>query len=345
MKWFAVIITMFCYACGSKPPANKAASESTSGDSVYGKVVVFDSSALNIVDTSAFVQRIGSGFEWSEGPVWVPQMQALLFSDVLKNTIYKWSEQDSIQLFLTPSGYTEAAERDGENGSNGLTVDWDGRLLLCQSGNRHVVRLNSSYNNPMANFAVLSSGYDGRKFNSPNDLVSDSQHSIFFTDPVYGLPKQADDPTREIRFEGVYKIDSTGRTTLLIDSIPRPNGIALSPDESILYIASSDAGKPRWYAYRLNQGHEIKSGGIFIDAAAMKKAALVDQGPDGMKVDSRGNLFCSGPDGINVFSPSGKRLALIQVFGRRTSNCAFNENKNTLFITADDNVFRVQLKG
>jgi len=130
----------------------------------------------------------------------------------------------------------------------------------------------------------------------------------------------------------------------LIDSIPRPNGLALSPDEKILYIGSSDETKPRWYAYQLDARRQIKSGRILLDATSLKQQAKVKQGPDGLKIDNAGNLYSSGPDGINIISPAGKRLALIRIFDRPTANCAFNETKHVLFITADDMVFRVKLK-
>ncbi|HSB94677.1 MAG TPA: SMP-30/gluconolactonase/LRE family protein, partial [Flavitalea sp.] len=172
----------------------------------------------------------------------------------------------------------------------------------------------------------------------------DRTGNIYFTDPIYGLPKQENDPTRELRFEGVYKIDTSGKTTLLIDSISRPNGVALSPDENILYIGSSDSDKPRWYAYKLNDRRQIQSGGVLLDATALKESAKVKQGPDGLKIDNSGNLYSAGPDGINVLSPQGKRLALIHIYNRPTSNCAFNETKTELYITADDMVFRVKLK-
>jgi gluconolactonase len=281
---------------------------------------------------------------WSEVPIWVPSKKMLLFSDVPENKIYQWQEGDTARVFLFPSGYTDTAARDGENGSNGLTLDKNGSLLLCQSGNRHVSRLSASLDKPIAVFEVLSRGYNGKKFNSPNDLVTDRAGNIFFTDPIYGLPQQENDPTRELQFEGVYKIDASGKTTLLIDSISRPNGVALSPDQTILYIGSSDADKPRWYAYKLNEHRQVVSGGILLDAIPLKNEATVKQGPDGLKIDDAGNLYSSGPDGINILSPTGKRLALIRVFNRPTSNCAFNESKDMLYITADDLVLRVKLK-
>lgn len=335
-------ISVFIAACCSCNPANNE-NTSTTKDTAIGKIEIYDKMAAAIIDSNATMEIIGSNFTWSEGPLWIAAKQVLLFSDVPENKIFQWKSGDSAKLYLTPSGYTDTAKRDGENGSNGLALDTEGRLLLCQSGNRHVARLNTSLDAPGPDFTILASGYNGKKFNSPNDLVADSRNNIYFTDPIYGLPKKENDPTRELPFEGVYKINTAGKTTLLIDSIPRPNGVALSLNEKILYVASSDNIKPKWYAYQLDENGNIASGGVLLDAAPLKEKATVKQGPDGMKIDRYGNIFSSGPDGINIISPEGKRLALIKIYNRPASNCAFNETKDVLYITADDLVLRVKL--
>jgi len=329
---------MFC-GCGNPQPAN----QNTPKDSLVGKVEILDSSALDLLNRDAVVEVIGRNYKWSEGPVWVPSGHMLLFSDVLANTIFSWNGKDTPVAWLTPSGYTDTAARAGENGSNGLTLDRNGKLLLCQSGNRQVVRLNSPLDSPAPAFTVLANRYEGKRFNSPNDLVTDRNNNIYFTDPIYGLPKRDEDPTRELKFEGVFRISNNGKLSLLIDSIKHPNGIALSPDEKILYVGSSDA-QTKWYAYTLDSNGMISGGGIFIDGMPLKEKASFKSGADGFRVDSRGNIFSSGPDGINIFSPQGKLLALIKVFNRPTSNCAFNETRDVLFITADDLLLRVKLK-
>jgi len=193
-------------------------------------------------------------------------------------------------------------------------------------------------------FTVLAANYNGKKFNSPNDLVADSKDNIYFTDPIYGLPKRENDPSRELNFEGVYRIGHDGKLSLLIDTISRPNGIALSADEKILYVGSSDDQHTRWYAFHLDSAGGIQSGGVLLEGAALKERAQVKQGADGFKIDRNGNLFASGPDGINIISPAGKLLGLIRVFHRPASNCAFNETKDVLYITADDLVLRVKIK-
>ncbi len=341
LKITLILFTLYTSGCNS-PDKAAVKNETIKSDSAYGKIELYNKNASSLIDTNATIEVIGKGFNWSEGPVWIADKKLLLFSDVPENKIFQWKAYDTVRLYLAASGYTDSAERKGENGSNGLAIDMNGRLILCQSGNRQVARLNTSLDAPKANYTVLSATYNGKKFNSPNDLVADSKNNIYFTDPVYGLPQQENDPSRELNFEGVYKISADGRTTLLIDSISRPNGVALSLDEKTLYIASSDDNKPGWYAFHLDNG-KIKDGGILLDALLLKEKALVKQGPDGLKIDKYGNIFSAGPDGINLISPGGKLLGLIKIYNRKTSNCAFNETKEILFITADDLIFKVRL--
>ncbi len=329
-----------CISCNTQNKETRAANK----DSAIGKIEIYDNSAANIIDSNAAIEIIGRNYNWCEGPVWIASKQMLLFSDVPENKIYEWTMKDTPVLYLTPSGYTDTAYRKGENGSNGLALDKDGRLLLCQSGNRQVARLNSSLDSPKPDFTVLAPNYNGKKFNSPNDLVVDSKNNIYFTDPIYGLPDGEKDPSRELTFEGVYKINTNGKTILLIDSISRPNGIALSMDEKILYVGSSDENRTAWYAYNLDGYGNIQSGGILLDGAELKEKATVKQGADGFKIDKFGNIFGAGPDGINIISPGGKLLGLIKVYNRPTSNCAFNETKDVLYITADDLVLKVQIR-
>ncbi|HMH21507.1 MAG TPA: SMP-30/gluconolactonase/LRE family protein [Puia sp.] len=324
----------------SQPPVPK--------DTVIGKIEYFEDDLSRIISPQASIEVIGSGYKWSEGPVWVPAGQYLLFSDVPQNIIYKWDGKKRPEKWLSPSGYTGSAPQKGEIGSNGLSLDRNGQLIICQSGDRKVARLRTAAgagvpDTPAPEYIFFAENYKGKRFNSPNDLTTNSKNNVYFTDPIYGLPDGENDPTRELPFEGVYRIGTDGMTTLLLDSIRRPNGIAFSPDEKILYIASSDDKIPRWYAYDLDKDGKIIRGGLFLDAAPLRDRAMVKQGPDGMKIDKWGNLFAAGPDGINIISPQARRIALIRIFGRRVSNCAFNETKEILFITADDLVLKVTL--
>jgi gluconolactonase len=344
MKYISIAV-IFCYlVAGSGCNGGNKPSGAAGKDSAIGKVELYDASAADIIDSNAVIEVLGRHYIWSEGPVWVPSKQMLLFSDVRANKIYKWDGKDTPVVYLTPSGYTDTAYRAGENGSNGLTLDRNGKLLLCQSGNRVVARMDASLDSPAPVFSVLAPNYQGKKFNSPNDLVTDSRNNIYFTDPIYGLPKRENDPTREMNFEGVYRVGTDGHVTLLIDSISRPNGIALSKDEKILYLGSTDDRHPGWYAYQIDSNGHILGGGSLLDATGMREKAMVKQGGDGFKLDKDGNLFAAGPDGINIISPAGKRLGLIKIYNRPVSNCAFNETKDVLYITADDLLLRVRLR-
>ncbi len=341
MKLFHLILLLIVVASCNNPSGSKQTQAIK--DSVIGKIEWYDNSAATIIDSNAVIEVIGQGFNWAEGPLWIASKNIFIFSDVPENKIFQWKEGDTTSLYLMHSGYTGTTKKEGEIGSNGLTLDKQGRLLLCQSGNRQVARMNASLDAPKPEFISLADKYNSKRFNSPNDLVTDSHNNIYFTDPVYGLPNGEKDTARELSFEGVYKISADGKLSLLLDSISRPNGIAFSPDEKTLYIASSDEKKPAWYAYHLNEKGNIKSGGVLLNALPLKEKATIKQGPDGMKIGKYGNIFSAGPDGINIISPAGKLLGLIKVYKRFTSNCSFSASKDTLYITTDDLILRVKL--
>lgn len=343
MKIILLAVELCCVISALSCNTQNKEANATVKDSAVGKIEIYEKSAANTIDSNATIEIIGKGYKWAEGPVWIAARKMLLFSDVRANKIYQWNMKDTPVVYLTPSGYTDTAYRNGENGSNGLALDRDGKLLLCQSGNRQVARLNAPIDAPKPDFMVIATNYNGKKFNSPNDLVADSKNNIYFTDPIYGLPKGPDDPTRELNYEGVYKISADGKISLFIDSISRPNGIALSLDESILYVGSSDDKHTRWYAYHLDKNGDIKNGGVLLDGTGMKEKATMKQGADGFKIDKYGNIFSAGPDGINIISPDGRLLGLIKIYDRPTSNCAFNETKDVLYITADDEVLKINL--
>ena len=337
-----IVAALFTWGCNSQN-GNSVANKNSEIKSTIGKIEIYNSNALQSIDSNATIEVIAKGFNWSEGPLWIADKDLLLFSDVPENKIYQWHQGDSTSIYLKNSGYTGSEPRKGETGSNGLTLDNEGRLLLCQSGNRQVVRMNTTLDDPKADYTVLAAKYKGKKLNSPNDLICDSKNNIYFTDPTYGLPNGDADTERELNFEGVYKISADGKLTLLIDSIPKPNGIALSPDEKILYVASSDNTKPKWYAYTLDEQGNLKDGHVLLDAVPLKKRATVKQGPDGFKIDKNGNLFAAGPDGINIISPEGKLLGLIKVYDRKTSNCSFDRAQDILFVTAADVILKIVL--
>jgi gluconolactonase len=248
----------------------------------------------------------------------------------------KWKAGEGISLFMKPSGYTGVADYGREPGCNGLTLDREGRLVLCEHGDRRVARLEKG-----GGKRTLADNYMGKRLNSPNDLVFHSSGALYFTDPPYGLPKQADDPRREMDFCGVYRLAPDGRLTLLTREMTRPNGIAFSPDEKTLYVAQSDPRKAIWMAFPVKSDGTLEEGRVFYDATPMvgKMPGL----PDGLKVDRGGNLFATGPGGVHVFSPDGKSLGRIDT-GEATANCAWGDDGSTLYITADMYLCRVRTR-
>ncbi|SRR5690606_2221455 len=306
-----------------------------------GSIERLDSGLDSILNTDAAVEVIATGFNWSEGPVWVEQEQMLLFSDVPENTVYKWSEEAGLEPYLKPSGYTGSEPRGGETGSNGLLLTGNGQLLLCQHGDRRLAVMNTPLDQPAPEFTAVADNFQGKKFNSPNDAVLRSNGDVFFTDPPYGLEKGVKDPVRELDFQGVYKADANGQVTLLIDSITRPNGIALTPDEKTLVVANSDPHKAIWYTFDLDPQDTLINPGVLLDVTGeVGKAAGL---PDGLKISNNGTIFASGPGGIWIFAKDRKLLGKIKVDGV-ASNCALDESRQTLYITADSLVLRVKMR-
>ncbi len=289
-----------------------------------------------LIPADAVIEKLAEGFEWSEGPVWDRTAKQLLFSDIPNNRVVRWKEGEGTRVFLEPSGYTGKTPRGGEPGCNGLLFDSAHRLVLCQHGDRRVARLK-----PEGGFETLADKYEGKRLNSPNDGVYHSNGDLYFTDPPYGLLKQNDDPAKELDFNGVYRLSKDGQLTLLTRDIPFPNGIALSPDEKTLYVASSDPNRAVWMAFDVKPDGKIENGRVFADRTSVvgKMKGL----PDGMKVDSHGNLFATGPGGVYVFAPDGSELGRIET-GEATANCGWGDDGTTLYITADMYLCRVRTK-
>ncbi|HZD52835.1 MAG TPA: SMP-30/gluconolactonase/LRE family protein [Woeseiaceae bacterium] len=294
-----------------------------------------------LVPTGAAIEVIATGFQWTEGPLWIESQQMLLFSDVPANAVYAWREGDGVHEWLKPSGYTSSKPRGGEPGANGLALDAGGRLLLCQHGDRRIARMRAPLAQPTAEYETVAARYERRRFNSPNDLVVDSAGNVWFTDPPYGLEGGPDDPAREMDVFGVYRVGPGGKAERLVEDLTRPNGIGLSPDEKTLYVANSDPEWAIWIAYRIASDGSLSKGRVFFDATAD-----VDEAPglpDGLEVDRHGNLFAAGPGGVLIFTPAGELLGRI-VTGVATANVAFNADESVLYITADDSVMRVRLR-
>ncbi len=283
------------------------------------------------------IELLAGGLDWAEGPAWHPG-GFLVFSDVPQNTIYRWDEAGGLAVYLRPSGYTGSNPPGREMGSNGLTFDAQGRLVMADHGNRQIARLAE------AGWAKtpLATHYDGHRFNSPNDLVFHSNGALFFTDPPYGLDSLDADSSKETPFNGVYRLDPDGTVTLLVDSLSFPNGVALSPDERTLYVAVSDPEHAVWMAYALGGDGTLGAGRVLFDATPMvgpDRPGL----PDGLAVDRQGHLFATGPGGVLVLTPDGRHLGTIET-GRPTANCAFGDDGSTLYLTADGDLLRVRTR-
>ena len=315
-------------------PATRA--DDKKAPATMGSVQRDDPQFDRLVPTGATIEKLADGFDWAEGPVWIKEEGCLLFSDIPKNSIFKWKEGQGISLYLKPSGYSGSKPRGGEPGSNALLRDAAGNLVLCEHGDRRVSRLTKDKEH-----TTIAGSYQGKRLNSPNDAVFKSNGDLYFTDPPYGLEKNWDDPARELDFCGVYRVTPDGTITLLTKEMSRPNGLAFSPDEKTLYVANSDPAKPVWMAFDVQADGTIANGRVFFDSTPWLK--LQKKGlPDGMKVDEHGNLFATGPGGVHVFTPQGKHLGSIDP-GVATANCGWGDNGSTLYMTADKNLCRIKL--
>ncbi len=325
-------------ACTNPKTTTEVEPEKSSYQTV-GSVDRITSGIDMLLAEGAEIEVIASGFEWSEGPLWLKDLDALIFTDVPTNKVWKWSEKDSLTLFLEPSGYLGSETNKKEPGANGLALDKDGKLILCQHGERQIARMEAALGDPKPEFTALVSEYEGKRFNSPNDLVINKKEQLFFTDPPYGLDDW--DP-KELDFQGVYRLDPDGELTLLLDSLSRPNGIGLSPDENTLYIAQSDFQKARYYAFDLDESGDVLSGKVLLDATGSIGREMPGL-PDGLTVHSSGTLFASGPGGIWVISEQGEHMGTIRT-GQGTANCTFNADESYLYMTADAYLMRIKLK-
>jgi gluconolactonase len=293
-----------------------------------GGIERLDPALDQLIAPDAKVEVLATGFNWSEGPVWKDGQ--ILFSDVPENTVFGWKEGDkAAATVLKPSG---SLSGDGQ-GSNGLAVDAAGHLILCQHGERRIARLEKD-----GSFTSLADRFEGKRFNSPNDLVIAKDGAIYFTDPPYGLKKGV---APDMDIHGVYRLSKDGKVTLAIRDLKWPNGIALSPDQRILYVAVSDKDHPRIMAYELTAEGAVGNGRELFDARPLKAAGRKG-GCDGMKVDTQGNIWTTGPGGVLILTPEGKHLGSI-LTGVPTGNCAWGgPGHDTMYVTADMFLLRVK---
>ena len=303
----------------------------------FGTIERLDPRLDKLIPKDAKMEKLAEGLTWAEGPLWIKDGGFLICSDVPQNTVFKWKEGDTkLSVFMTPSGYTGTKPRGGEPGSNGLAIDASGRIIMCEHGDRRISRVEKD-----GKKTTLADKYDGKRFNSPNDVVVRKNGDIYFTDPPYGLVKNWDDPARELDFCGVFRISAKdGAVSLMTKELVRPNGLAFSPDEKILYVAQSDGEKPIIMAYEVKDDGTLGAGKVFFDAKPLKKPGKKGA-PDGMKVDKDGNLFATGPGGILIIAPDGTHLGTLDT-GVATANCNWGEDGTVLYICADKCIARIK---
>ncbi|MBC8123294.1 MAG: SMP-30/gluconolactonase/LRE family protein [Gemmatimonadaceae bacterium] len=327
----------------SNPPNNFIFAHSATLDfykpeappAVVSKIVRLDPALDAIVSPEAKIEKLSGGFLFTEGPVWVPENGGyLLFSDPNANTIYRWAPDEPVSVFRSKSGYTGIDIGEyAQPGSNGLTLDSEGRLTINEHGNRRVTRLEKN-----GVLTVLADRYEGKRLNSPNDLVYHSDGALYFTDPPHGLPKSEADPRRELPFGGIFRLKD-GQLRLLAQDLTGPNGLAFSPNEQYLYVGNWDPKRKVIVRYEVQADGGLTNGQNFAELTAESG----EEGVDGLKVDRLGNLYASGPGGLWIFSPEGKRLGTI-VGPEHPHNFAWgDEDGRMLYLASQTGIYRIRL--
>jgi gluconolactonase len=311
-------------ACNKAPDPKPAAGT--------GEIVRLDPRLDAVVSSTAAVEKVSGGFKFVEGPLWRPP-GVLWFSDLVGNVVHQWSPDGKVTDVLKPGGYDGKDAPDGGYiGPNGMVAGPDSSVILCQHGNRRIVRMN-----PDGKVTMLVDRFEGKRLNSPNDLVYAPDGALYFTDPPFGLPKANEDPAKELKFNGVFRY-AQGKLQPVIKDIPLPNGIAFSPDYKTLYISNSETNRRNWMRCEMTPAGTVSGCRVFADATSSP-----DQGvPDGLKVDSAGNVYAAGPGGVWVFSAAGEHLGTIKT-PETPSNCTWGDDGKTLYITAVTSVYRIHL--
>jgi gluconolactonase len=315
------------------PPAPGPQGAAPAAQPLVARVVKLDPALDAIVDENAAIEKAAGGVGFAEGPVWLRD-GALAFSDIPGNTVYRIGAGGALAVVRKPSGYDGEPWRPGAHiGSNGLTIDGDGRIVFAEHGNRRVTRMERD-----GTITVLASQWEGKRLNSPNDVIFKKDGTLYFTDPPYGLPQQDKDPGKEIEFSGIYRLKD-GKVELLARELARPNGIAFSPDEKFLYVANAEQTRRIWMRYEVKGDGTLGAGTVFFDATGESLPGI----PDGLKVDVGGNLVATGPGGVWILTPQGKALGRIEV-PELPANVAFGDDGNTLYMTARTSVYKIRLK-
>jgi gluconolactonase len=294
-----------------------------------GTILRLDSRLDSLIPASAHIEKLAGDFQFTEGPLWFPAGY-LWFSDVIGNVVRQWSPDGKVTEILRNGGGESDAPPGGFIGPNGMIAGRDGAVLLCQHTNRQIVQISRD-----RQVSTVIDRYEGKRLNSPNDLVYRSDGSLYFSDPPYGLPKQDDDPGKELPFNAVFRL-ANGKLQVVIDDLTRPNGLAFSPDEKTLYVANSEKQKV-WMRYDVQPDGTVRNGRVFFDVTSSTENGL----PDGMKLDAHGNLYCAGPGGVWVFSPDGAHLGTIKT-PETPANCNWGDDGKTLYITAETGLYRIK---
>jgi gluconolactonase len=299
-----------------------------------GWIRCLDRALDRLVSPAAPIEKIANGFLFTEGPVWSRPSRCLYFSDIPGNALLKWTPDGKVTIVrkpVFPGSYTPGFGI----GPNGHTLDQEGRLISCEHGNRRLARTEQD-----GSITVLADRYEGRRLNSPNDVVVKSNGDIYFTDPPYGLPGHDASPHKELSFNGVFRLTPAGRLDLLVSNLRRPNGLAFSPDERKFYVANSEHARRIWMVYDARPDGAVADGRVFFDANRHPARGV----PDGMKLDVLGNLYCTGPGGILVLSPAGRHLGTI-VTPELPANCHWgDEDGRMLYVTARTGLYRIRLR-
>ncbi len=323
-----VALSVGLTSCSAPPPTAPAEKEAAA----TGKIVRLDPAFDALVSKDARIERVATGFTFTEGPLWRANQNVLWFSDVPGNLVRSVSPAGDVKVLIQNAGGIASSGPGAMGGPNGMIDDRDGAALLCQHGLRRIVRVA-----PDMSMTPLIEKFEGHRFNSPNDMVYRSDGALYFTDPPYGLAKQDDDPAKELKFNGVF-LYKDGALKAIVKDLERPNGIALSPDEKTLYVSNSDEKKRFWMRYDVAADGTVSNGRMFFDLANAKEQGI----PDGMKIDSQGNVYAAGPEGIWVFSPDGRHIGTIQP-GETAANVGWGGDGKSLYITASTSVYRIRV--
>ena len=340
-KIFLLCFALLWIAACQTAPKEDTVKQETAPANPVRKIAILDTEALSIIDSTTAIEVLGEGYKWAEGPVYIKDGDYVIFSDIPNNRIQKWKEGSGVSVFLEPSGHTYPEKKEVEPGSNGLLLNANGELVLCQHGDRRMAKMDAPLSAPKPKFITLVDKYMGKRLNSPNDAVYAANGDLYFTDPPYGLDKRLADTAKQLDFQGVYRLKPNGQVDLVIKDLKFPNGIAFSPDGKVLYISNSDSTNMTWMRYELNEQGLVKNGSLFYHAKEYDGTSKGN--PDGMKVNKKGYIFAAGPEGIWIFTPAGKPIARIFT-GQKAANCAFSPDEKTLYITSSSYFMRVKLK-